>query len=252
MSPTNKPGSTRGQHPAVDGLSAPDQLTEMESLPEAEVLGPQASSPQTRPGKSWRRAGSISLLAFGVVAGILVIMHGVSVNKKQAALKSAQAGQSLQIKAQTIGLTGLGLTPIDSLKQQTGTLTVNGQVDVTDSVVLEPSAQPTAAVPGQLYFDQARNQLGYYNGGTYYYLQGGTGAGSTVNNVNNVYNVNNVSNVTNISNFTNAATGPPGVIPMFDGTGLTDSIMNQNGNGVAVGATANTNTRFTVTGATSD
>lgn len=252
MTPTNKPGSPNRQRPIGGGAEAPDELSVMEPTQQAEVLGPVDAPPPRQLKRSWRRAGSVGLLAFGVIAGMFVVMHGVSVNKKQAALKAAQSEQSMQIKAQSIGLTRLGLTPIDSLKQQVGTLTVNGQVDVTNSVVLEPTTVPQSAVPGQLYFDQARNQLGYYNGGTFYYLQGGTAAGNNVTNVSNVYNVNNVSNVTNLSNFTNAATGPPGVIPMFDGSGLTDSILNQNGSGAAVGATANTNTRFTVSGATSD
>lgn len=253
MTLINKPGTAKGQRPAVGSAAVPDELTEMEpTMPAAEVLGPQAAPTPPRPGRSWRRAGSIGLLVFGVVAGMFMVMHGVSLNKKQAALNAAQANQSLRVKAQTIGLNNLGLTPISLLNQQSGTLTVNGQINVADSVVLDPTGQPRSAVPGQLYYDQARNQLGYYNGGNFIYLQGSTTAGNSLTNVSNVYNVNNVSNVTNISNFTNAVTGPLGVIPMFNGSGLSDSIMNQEGNGVAVGATANTATRFTIAGATAD
>lgn len=219
----------------------------------AEELGPSQSRQLPRKRRPvWRRTFSLVVLIVGLASGALLTAHVVSVNKAQAALQANQSAKSSLIKSQSIPLAHLGISAFGSLSQASSTLTVNGNVNIAGSIVLNPSPAPTGgAVVGQLYYNQQHNQLGYYNGSNFVYLQGGTTGGS-VSNVNNVYNVNNVSNVTNISNFTNAVTGPPGVIPMFNGTGLSDSIMNGIGSGVAVGVTANTSTRFTVSGATSD
>jgi hypothetical protein len=250
MSPTNKPGTSSTDRKPVDVSVWPAQLTETEPILASEELGSRQDVPLSRRKQlAWGRGFSMAILGFGLLSAVLLVLHEAGANHQQ--LNSSQASdKSSLLKSQSISLSNLGLQPVNTLSQLNA-LTVNGNVNVEGSVVLNPSPTPVSAVAGQLYFDQLKNQLGYYNGGSFVYLQGGPG-GNNISNVNNVYNVNNVSNVSNISNFTNAATGPPGVIPMFDGSGLTDSILNQNGNGVAVGATANTTTRFTVTGATSD
>lgn len=252
MNPTNRPNTTATDRTAVGSSASSAKLVEeTTALTPIELDSQTVTSPPVRRRQRWQRAGGIGLLGFGIIAGVFLILHNESVQKQQA-LNAAQANKSSQVKSQSIGLSNLGLKAINGLQEQSGTLTVNGQVDVTDSVVLEPVSKPQTAVAGQLYFDQQQNKLAYYNGSNFFYLQGGVGAGNNVNNISNVYNVYNVSNISNISNFTNTVTGPLGVIPMFNGSGLSDSLINETGNGVGVGTAADTATRLTIAGNTSD
>jgi len=43
-------------------------------------------------------------------------------------------------------------------------VTVNGELNIQGSVVLAPTAQPAAPIPGQLYFDQTSSELSYFDG----------------------------------------------------------------------------------------
>jgi len=233
-----------------------DTPESLDALPSQKLVSRESDDYRSVPivgrkGSLQHRVAGLGLLSVGIVAGIFLMAHNASVNRKQA-LNANVTGTSLSIKSQDILLSDLGLQPLSKLAQASDQLTVNGQLNVANSLVLEPTAAPHSGVAGQIYYDQQKNQLGYYNDKGFVYLQGGVGSSGSVTNVSNVYNVTNVSNVSNISNITNMVTGPPGVIPMFNGAGLSDSLMNESGNGVAVGATANTTTRFAITGATSD
>jgi hypothetical protein len=49
-------------------------------------------------------------------------------------------------------------------------VTINGMMQLNNSLVVTPTLQPTGAKPGQIYYDQATNQLAYYNGQTFVFL----------------------------------------------------------------------------------
>jgi Concanavalin A-like lectin/glucanases superfamily len=116
------------------------------------------------------------------------------------------------------------------------TLTVNGQLSVTGSLVVNPSVQPTGAVAGELYYDSSKDLLGYYNGTTFIYPQGG---GSVTNNVTNNSTTNNITNVTNATGGSAGITGSgtAGSLAVFTGPGtLGDSLINQNGSSLNTGS----------------
>jgi hypothetical protein len=50
------------------------------------------------------------------------------------------------------------------------TVTINGPMQLNDSLALTPSLQPTGAKAGQIYYDQTTNQLAYFNGSTFVFL----------------------------------------------------------------------------------
>ncbi|HSE29910.1 MAG TPA: hypothetical protein VLA77_04980 [Candidatus Saccharimonadales bacterium] len=66
----------------------------------------------------------------------------------------------------------------------TRSLTINGKLQVNDSFIISPSAQPSNATAGQIYYDQTSNQLGYYNGTDFIQLPGDIPVGSGISNAN--------------------------------------------------------------------
>jgi len=51
--------------------------------------------------------------------------------------------------------------------QGTQTLSINGQLNVNNSLVLMPTAQPKTGISGQLYYDQTTHKMSYYNGSNF-------------------------------------------------------------------------------------
>lgn len=63
----------------------------------------------------------------------------------------------------------------------THNLHIHGQLKVSDSIVLAPSAEPNHPVAGQIYFDKAKQVLSYYDGSQFIDLEGATPTGSAPN-----------------------------------------------------------------------
>lgn len=75
--------------------------------------------------------------------------------------------RSAQIQAGSFGEVHLPLGDLIASESSTDSaqsLRVNGKLEVTGSIVIEPSSQPDNPVSGQIYYDQTTNRLAYYNG----------------------------------------------------------------------------------------
>ena len=240
MKPNNRFGESSTSRPVMGDVAAPAKLTEVSSDLEPKVIGETLDSSYTPPPPKkrqiWHRSVGLSLLGVGLLGAVLLVLHTVSTNR-HSSMNATPVDMSAQLKPQTIPLSDLGLQPINLLPE-TNQITVNGSVNIADSLVLSPTATPAGAVAGQLYYDQTRNQLAYYNGTSFVYmLQPSNGASVTNNSVtNNVTNVaNNITNNNGTTNGLTASGASAGDIAMFtSGTTLGSSLINQNGSTVNV------------------
>lgn len=185
---------------------------------------------------SWRRAGGLAAIVFGVALGVLLVIHNAA-SQHQAALQSQLSSGSARVKSQTLALPDLSQELLSkSQPSSNDTLTVNGQVKVNSSLVLQPTVQPTNPVSGELYYDLSRAQLDYYNGKQFVAVT--SGGNTTINNFTSgaTTNVTNVTNINGGSGNLSGNGGNAGSIAMFSNNNtLTNSLITQNGNNLDTG-----------------
>ena len=184
---------------------------------------------------SWRRILGIALLLAGLAVGAFFFF----MTNKNKTTDKADTSVSSRIKSQTVPLAALSNRLANAAAPSASTFTVNGQVVVGNSLVLQPTAQPTTGIAGQIYYDQGGNTLAFFNGSQFLNLLGSTTNQLITNNV-----VTTDSSITNITNVFGGATGgidgegTPGTIAMFSGTKtLTGSMINQSGTTLNIGST---------------
>ena len=214
----------------------------VEGVPMVDTLSPKA---QAADQPSRHRPIGIALIILGLLTtGVLVALHAAApapvsyqnVAQQYTPQSASTAGEQALVTASSAG-----------------TLTVNGQLAVTNHLLLTPGAKPTTPTVGEIYYDQSKSALGYYNGGAFVYLQGG-GAANVTNTTNNTYNttdthdttVNNLtSDVAGNTYVTNTTTGSSldasgaaaGDVAMFTGAdALGPSLITQSGTTISTGA----------------
>lgn len=170
-----------------------------------------------------------SLLALLVIGGSIFVFI-----RRDNGFNQIQIGAFGDVRIPLAGI----LNP-DGITNDAQRLKVNGQLDVSKSVVLTPTSRPDNPVIGQLYFDQATNRLTYYDGQQFLELQAGT-AGTTQitnNSVTNIFGGN------TIGGGGIDLIGTTGSLAMFTGAGsLGDSRITQNGSTITIGSPASDNT----------
>lgn len=199
-----------------------------------EVLGQEVLAPKPPRHIPWTRIAGILLLIIGLSVGTFVALHFIKVSNKPVASEEA----SSKIKTQDVQLANLS-QQLEASSAQSAKLTVNGQLLVGNSLVLQPTSQPNNPLSGQIYYDQNNNNLAFYNGSQFINLLGSTVNTQIINSP-----VINTTNVTNIVNAAGGVTakGTPGTIAMFTASGLGDSQIAQSGATINVGSTGTTDT----------
>ncbi|HEX8762780.1 MAG TPA: DUF4082 domain-containing protein [Candidatus Saccharimonadales bacterium] len=184
---------------------------------------PQSNTPESRfPRLRFARPWKIA-----VIVGLFLLVIGVGtailINTRQGASTRVKAGD---FKTQRVSFSDLkrAVSGIDGQQQ----ITLNGQLQVNSSMVLRPTTPPVGAVAGQIYYDQATNQLAYYNGTQFLNLVNTTSNNTFLQNTTNISNV--FSNITNATAGITTPAGTPGTLPKFTSTQTVgDSIVSDKG-----------------------
>jgi hypothetical protein len=115
----------------------------------------------------------VLLLVMGMTA---LLIYGARHKPNQ----NLASGISSEYSTQTIPLSGFRVDQSGGISFTQSDVTINGILNVQDSLVLAPSVQPNTPTSGQLYFDRNTNQMAYYNGTKFIAL---TEQGATVQNI---------------------------------------------------------------------
>jgi len=177
---------------ASDGLSSRQLTPPTNTLqPNLPVAPAQPHAPPPKPVRHsriplWLWLLALAIIVFVVGAGIFFLRAG---------------NAPTELKADTVPITNLPLgdlistASVDSAKN----LQINGQLQVSDSLLLAPRLQPSDPLQGELYFDADTNRLAYYNGEEFIQLGGTSGASNTTSITNTAAANTTVTNVTNVA-----------------------------------------------------
>jgi hypothetical protein len=215
------------QRPPVNGSSLESDTNDSLALNQATVVEqndtPVISVHHKR--SPWLRIVGLALVILGLGVGLLII-HAKS---SPSSLNASLANASSNAKPQTLSLATLSQALSAKSPQSNRTLTVNGQLDVANSLVLQPGAQPTNPTAGQIYYNQSTNLLAYYNGSKFIGIQSGGG---------NV--TNNITDVTGGGSSGPTLAGTAGNLALFTGSlSLGNSLISQSGSTVNVDGSLN-------------
>jgi hypothetical protein len=166
-----QPGSTASSSPppAIPVRVAPP--------PQSTPIPPRASpyiSLSTAKRSLWRFVVIGICIVLVLVGGIIAII--TQMGRRQ----SVQSGEYNVLKV-PLGSLASNTIPIENATS----LKINGQLEVSGSILLSPSSQPKNPFAGQLYFDQTSSKLTYYDGqqfvsvGSNSASTGGAGASTT-------------------------------------------------------------------------
>jgi len=196
---------------------------------------PQAVVHEPRKRLPLRRIIGVAVLVMGLAAGVFLV---VNLTGKQGAQTSDTTDASSRVAPQTIALASLS-QQLAASNQPANALTVNGRLTVSNSLVLQPTAQPTNAVTGQVYYDQTNNNIAFYNGSQFVNL-----LGSTINT--QVLNTQ-ITNVFGGAGGVTTFNGTPGSLAMFTtASQLGSSLIAQNGATINVSSNASANNAVTI------
>jgi hypothetical protein len=211
---------------SFDGILRSTAAADTNALSDEAVISSTPIAPEhvvlnDRPG--WRIV--TSKLGISIMVALVLIASVVTLVQRANRPVVVEGGKfdSLQLPLGTVA--GEETLPLGTAQ----TLLVNGQLKVSNSVVLSPSEQPTNPLAGQLYFDEVTNQMAYYNGSEFMNV-----GGTTI-----VQNTTNVTTAGSGGGLT-AVGGTANTIPKFTGSQrLGNSIITDDGATVTVGGDLN-------------
>ncbi|HEX6462525.1 MAG TPA: carbohydrate binding domain-containing protein [Candidatus Saccharimonadales bacterium] len=202
-----------------DGLSSVQSTTPANASPAV----PSPAAPSPKPAKRSRVLPAWLWLS---ALAILVLIVGASIF-------FLRTNTPTELKAENVPITSLPLGDLASNTpaNTTENLQINGQLQVSDSLLLAPRLQPSNPLLGELYFDTNSNRLAYYNGQEFIQVGGST------TNISNATNTTVASTaITNVTNQTESGVELQAAAPGTPQTGN----FNISGTGTVGTLTANT------------
>ena len=146
----------------------PQELNSLSAEPEAQA---PIASQERMPGPLSRFFKATRKL--DVILGLLLIV-GVGVAVFVFSQRSSDGNNTAASGAGKYGTVELPLNELIAGRPLTiagnSNVTINGELQLNDSVYLLPSLQPTGAKAGQIYYDKNTNQLAYFNGEEFVFL----------------------------------------------------------------------------------
>jgi len=183
--------------------------------------------------KKLLKTGGIALLTLLIIGGIIAV--GINFVTKKAGPSTSVGSRfsTVQIPlTDFISQDGLSLVA-------TRSLVINGPLKVNDSFIISPSAQPSTADQGQIYYDKNSKQLAYYNGSKFVPVAGSDTVVQSVGGISG-----NLSLGNGISGNGNQLSNS-GVLSVQGQTGAVNFVA---GTGVAINGTTLSNTGVTSLG----
>jgi hypothetical protein len=176
------------------------------------------------------RTRYVVLAAIFVLAGGLLTFRLVS-----HPTKSALSNVDQKYGVQKIKLQDISSQTTNTVSQQ-NSVNVNGQLNVSQALVLTPSAQPATGIQGQVYYDEDTNQLSIYNGTSYQTFVTSDAAVTSLGGATGDISVGDGFDVTDgVLNYTSPAS-------VLSVQGQTGDITLTPGNGIAIDGTTIANT----------
>lgn len=234
--PTRSPaisGAT-DQAPGVGGLhQAPDLDFDLDALSLDPEATPTMPSPQrVSLFRRVLRRMDVIILCLIAVGGIVLF---VLATRDNAATPQQSASPASRFGTVTLPLDELVEGKNLELPAATN-VTINGPMQLNSGLRFAPSPQPNGALPGQLYFDQEANQLAYFNGSAFIFLDD-----PEVPAANGVQGIGGLTGQVDIGQGLTAADGRLSVSGVLSLMGQTGDVTLTAGNGIAIDGTTITN-----------
>jgi hypothetical protein len=184
--PTPAPEAGPGQSgPAATGtvnavMHLEDKMSTETLEPSSFGREPQPSTPSTRERFMPFHFNKLAFLATGLALLAIIVIGGGSLFL--TAKHNTASSKTGAPKPGDFAVSSLPLSDVKANQQllvgQANQITINGQLQLNDTLVLSPTTEPTSPVTGQVYFDQTAKAPFYYDGTRFVSLAPGQGVSS--------------------------------------------------------------------------
>lgn len=172
------PSAQAGQlRPVLSAANAADALSSSAAEDLAEPIVQTYEKPKRKINIRWVLAS----LGAGIVL-LLAAGFFLAIRDRSASLVKAGEFSTVELPLSNITNPNLNIGSAKSLK-------INGQLKISNSILLTPTSTPANPVAGQLYYDKTTNQLTYFNGQQF------LGVGGSVSTSGGTANTTNITNV---------------------------------------------------------